>query len=307
LLTAADIEVSVPLPLFYCAQAVVGLLIARAIKLSTLAEMGRDWPTFAGGVLSVVGVSAALGWLLARLRILPGSAPVWGSFPGAATAMTLMAEGYGADVRLVAFMQYLRVVMVTVVATLVASVWTVTTPRAAQPIVWFPPVAWTSCMLTAVLALGCAAAGRAFRIPAGPLIVAMGAGAILQDAGVMRIELPPLLLAPAYLLVGWSIGGRFNRAILAHAAKALPKVAASILCLILACGGLAAALMRFAHVDALTAYLATSPGGADSVAIIAASTKVDAPFVMAMQTARFLFVLLAGPAIARFVASRVAK
>ena len=307
LLTAADIEVSVPLPLFYGAQAVVGLLIARAIKLSTLAEMGRDWPTFAGGVLSVVGVSAALGWLLARLRILPGSAPVWGSFPGAATAMTLMAEGYGADVRLVAFMQYLRVVMVTVVATLVASVWTVTTPRAAQPIVWFPPVAWTSCTLTAVLALGCAAAGRAFRIPAGPLIVAMGAGAILQDAGVMRIELPPLLLAPAYLLVGWSIGGRFNRAILAHAAKALPKVAASILCLILACGGLAAALMRFAHVDALTAYLATSPGGADSVAIIAASTPVDVPFIMGMQMARFLVVLFLGPAIARFVAARVRR
>ncbi len=171
--------------------------------------------------------------------------------------MTLMAEGYGADVRLVAFMQYLRVVMVTVVATLVASVWTVTTPHAAPPLVWFPPVAWTSCMLTAILAVGCAAAGRAFRIPAGALLVAMGAGAILQDAGVMRIELPPLLLAPAYLLVGWSIGGRFNRAILAHAAKAFPKVAASMLCLILACGGLAAALIRLAHVDALTAYLAT--------------------------------------------------
>jgi membrane AbrB-like protein len=307
LLTAADIEVSVPLPLFYGAQAVVGLLIARAIPLATLAEMGRDWPTFAGGVLSVVGVSACLGWLLARLQVLPGSTPVWGAFPGAATVMTLMAEAYGADVRLVAFMQYLRVVMVTVVATLVARVWTLTTPRAASPIVWFPPVAWASFTLTAMLALGCAAAGRAFRIPAGPLIVAIGAGALLQDAGLMRIELPPFLLAPAYLLVGWSIGGRFNRPILAHAAKAFPTVAASILCLILACGGLAAALMRFAHVDALTAYLATSPGGADSVAIIAASTKVDMPFIMAMQTARFLFVLLAGPAIARFVASRVAR
>lgn len=307
LLTAADIEVGVPLPLFYGAQAVVGFLIARALELSTLAEMGRGWPTLAGGVLSVVGVSAALGWLLARLQILPGSTPVWGSFPGAATAMTLMAEDYGADVRLVAFMQYLRVVMVTVVATLVARLWTVTTPRAAPSVVWFPPVAWPSFVATAILALSCAAAGRAFRIPAGPLIVAIGVGAMLQDAGVMRIELPPFVLAPAYLLVGWSIGGRFNRSILAHAAKAFPIVAASILCLILACGGLAAALMRLAHVDALTAYLATSPGGADSVAIIAASTKVDVPFIMAMQTARFLFVLFAGPAIARFVASRIAK
>lgn len=38
----------------------------------------------------------------------------------------------------------------------------------------------------------------------------------------------------------------------------------------------------------LTAYLATSPGGADSVAIIAASAHVEISFVMAMQLARFL-------------------
>ena len=46
---------------------------------------------------------------------------------------------------------------------------------------------------------------------------------------------------------------------------------------------------------------------ADSVAIIAASTKVDMPFVMSRQMARFLFVPFAGPAIAAAVASQVAK
>ena len=43
-------------------------------------------------------------------------------------------------------------------------------------------------------------------------------------------------------------------------------------------------------------------GGADSVAIIAASSQVDLPFVMAMQVARFMIVLLLGPALARAVA-----
>jgi uncharacterized protein len=58
-------------------------------------------------------------------------------------------------------------------------------------------------------------------------------------------------------------------------------------------------------IDPLTAYLATSPGGADSVAIIAASSRVDLSFVMALQTIRFVFLLLAGPAISRYVAGRV--
>jgi uncharacterized protein len=54
----------------------------------------------------------------------------------------------------------------------------------------------------------------------------------------------------------------------------------------------------------MTAYLAMSPGGADSVAIIAASSKVDVSFVMALQTARFVVVLLIGPSLARFIAER---
>jgi len=65
-------------------------------------------------------------------------------------------------------------------------------------------------------------------------------------------------------------------------------------------------LARAAHVDPMTAYLATSPGGMDSVAIIATETPVDVPFVMAMQGLRFFAVLLAGPALARLIAGRFA-
>jgi uncharacterized membrane protein AbrB (regulator of aidB expression) len=43
------------------------------------------------------------------------------------------------------------------------------------------------------------------------------------------------------------------------------------------------------------------------VALIAASSHVDAPFVMAMQTGRLLAVLAVGPAVARWVARRSAQ
>jgi len=70
---------------------------------------------------------------------------------------------------------------------------------------------------------------------------------------------------------------------------------------------LAFILVKTMNVDPLTAYLGTSPGGMDSVAIIAASSPVDLPFVMALQTMRFLIVLMAGPPLARFVASRLRR
>jgi uncharacterized protein len=301
-LSACDITVRVPRPPYYFAQAIVGCLIAHALPASILGEMHRDWPLFAATVLSVIVASTALGWLLTRLRVLPGTTAVWGSSPGAATAMTLMAEAYGADVRLVAFMQYVRVVFVAIVASVVARAFAISSGGTMPEIVWFPPIKPVAFVETLLLVVLGAAAGRVLRIPAGPLLVPLVAGIILQGAGLITIQLPPWLLVISYAFVGWSIGARFTRPILVYAAKVFPRVMLSTLTLIAVCCGFAAALVMVAGVDPLTAYLATSPGGADSVAIIAASSKVDLPFVMAMQAGRLFVVLLTGPSLTRFIA-----
>jgi membrane AbrB-like protein len=201
-------------------------------------------------------------------------------------------------------MQYLRVSLVAVVATVVARLWTRSAAGPVAGIIWFPPVAWASFAETLVLIGFGVASARFRRIPAGPLLVPLALGMILKDAGWLTIELPPWLLAISYALIGWSIGLGFNRAILVHAARALPRVVMSILVLLAVCGGLAALLVVAAGIDPLTAYLATSPGGADSAAIIAMASNVDVAFVMAMQTTRLILVLLIGPSIAGFIARR---
>ncbi len=306
LVSAFEGKLSVGRQPFFLAQALVGLMIARSIPLTVFDEIAREWPIFLGGILSTIVASNALGWLLARRQVLPGTTAIWGASPGAAAAMTLMAEAYGADVRLVAVMQYLRVVLVAVSASLVARIWT-TPGDVAADIVWFPTVAWGPLAATLAVAVVGATAGRLSRLPAGPLMLPLALGILLPHFGLLAIELPPWLLAISYGLVGWSIGLRFTRAILVHAARALPVLIASVLTLIALCGGFAAVLVKVAGLDPLTAFLATSPGGADSVAIIAASSNVDMAFVMAMQTARLIIVLATGPAIARFIARRIER
>jgi len=106
------------------AQAVIGCMIARSIPPAIIGEILHDWPLFLATVIAVIAASSTLGWLLTRWRVLPGTTAVWGSSPGAASAMMLMASAYGADIRLVAFMQYLRVLFVALLATIVARVWT---------------------------------------------------------------------------------------------------------------------------------------------------------------------------------------
>jgi membrane AbrB-like protein len=221
---------------------------------------------------------------------------------GAAAAMTLMSESYGADMRMVALMQYLRVVIVVVVSSIVAHFWVGTAASAAPAAPWFGATAWGPFAWTLVLTLLGAQLGQTLRLPAGSLLLPLAAGAVLQAGGWLSIELPRWFLALAYAGLGWTIGLRFTRDLLVHAARSLPVIIAAILALVLVCGGLAV-LLTCAGIDPLTAYLATSPGGADSVAIIAASSNVDVPFVIGLQTARLVIVILIGPSIARFMSA----
>jgi membrane AbrB-like protein len=176
---------------------------------------------------------------------------------------------------------------------------------AAADIAWFPPLHVLPFAETLAIAFLGGLIGRLARVPAGVFLVPMVLGAVLHSSGLVRLELPPWLLAVSYAFVGWSIGLGFSRDILAHAARALPQMLAASMVLILFAGALALILVKAFGIDPLIAYLATSPGGADSVAIIAASSRVDVSFVMALQTIRFLFLLLLGPAISRFVAARI--
>ncbi|MDR2613940.1 MAG: AbrB family transcriptional regulator [Candidatus Accumulibacter sp.] len=291
---------------FVVAQGIVGCLVARGITSEILVSLRDNWPLFVSVTFATLFACAGMGWILARRKVLPGTTAVWGCSPGGASVMTVMADDYGADMRLVAIMQYLRVVLVTLVATVVAHFWIGGAhPEHGVFSNWGGDVSWLDFAATLLLAGGVSLLANALKIPGGPLLAPLIVSSFLQAKGVMIITLPPWILAPAYITLGWSIGLRFDRRSLNQAAQALPSIAASIACLILACAAIALALTRITDIDPLTAYLATSPGGLDSIAIIAATSNVNIPFVMAFQTARLLLVIATGPALARFMAGRI--
>jgi membrane AbrB-like protein len=298
---SAGVTVKIARTPMAAAQAVIGCLVARSITPAIIGGFAHHWPLFLCVVALSVAASTAIGWLMSRLRIIPGTTAVWGMLPGAATVMMLMAEAYGADFRLVAFMQYLRVVMVAAAASLVALLF-VHGGGSRFAAGYFPPVDLHNFIATAAIALVGALAGIASRIPAGVLLGPLVLGAILSASGHVTIELPPALLIASYAIIGWNTGLRFTRDVLAAAARALPQIIVAIALLMGFCGLLAWLLVELLHIDPLTAYLATSPGGVDAAAIIAASTKVDISFVMALQLVRVILLLAMGPSLARWVA-----
>lgn len=296
--------VRIPTRLFIVAQAVLGCMIAQSLSPAILTPLLDDWPLVLLVLFATLAASGVSGWCLVRFSGLPGPTGAWGSSPGGASAMVAMAGDFGADVRLVAFMQYLRVLFVATAAAMVARIGLGDEAgHGSVALEWFPPLDWRF-LATLGIAVAGAWLGPRLRIPSGALLLPMIIGAALHSSGAMALQVPEWLLALAYTLIGWSVGLRFTRPIFLLALRTLPQMVASIAALMLFCGLLAWMLTRFLPVDLMTAYLATSPGGLDTVAIIAAGSRVDMSFVMAMQTLRLFTILLTGPAMARFISNR---
>ena len=157
---------------------------------------------------------------------------------------------------------------------------------------------WPMLGLTLLLAAALSRLGARLPLPGGSFLLPMAIGAAAVHGFGLQVMPPPLLKAVVFGIIGWAIGLRFSPALLGHAARVLPVVTLMIVVMILLNCGFAVVLSRFGGIDLLTAALATSPGGADAVAIIAAGVPVDVGFVMTMQTARLLIVLLLAPVLA---------
>lgn len=296
------IQLSVPRRFFGWGQGLLGCLMAQSLHPTQLGGVVAHWPEVVGTTLFLIAASSALGWWLMRRQVMPGTTAVWGMAPGAASAMVVMAEQYGADVRLVAFMQYTRVLAVTIVAALVARAAGAHAPVASGAVDWLALGAPADLLLTGALVLGGGWLARRLDIPGGAMVVPLVACVAVQLIWGASPALPPALMALAYAAIGWSVGLRFTQGVLLHALRALPQVMGAIGLLMLAGLASGAVLVFTMGLDPLSAYLATSPGGADSMAVIAATSAVETSFVMAMQLARFLMVLVAGPAISRWLA-----
>jgi len=306
-LSIGNISLRVPPLYFLLSQGVIGCMLGSYITPVILKEAVRDWPIFTGGVFSVIFAATFIGYYLARKQLVPGSTAIWGAAAGGAEAMVLMADACGADVRLVAVMQYMRVIFVSLTAALLAHI---IAPHHTSGFhqVLFPSFSVIGLLITLAIAFGGSFTARyILHIPSGGMLFPFIITIILQAFGLFSPVLPLWVLAIFYVLIGWNIGLRFTRAILLHALKLMPVLLASTFSLMGLCAVFAFGLSYFTGVDLLTAYLATSPGGADSVSIIAAGINVDQAFVMAYQSTRLLAVAVTGPFIASAVAKYLAK
>jgi membrane AbrB-like protein len=284
------------------ALALVGAAIGASFDLDALAALGERWAGVAVVILATLGASLAAGLALAAVTPLDRPTALLGLVAGGASGIVGMSDELGADARLVAFMQYARVLVVVLVAPVVVALFlggadgrAAATPGGAGLV--------ADLAYTAAACAGGVALARLARVPAGLVLLPMVLAALLSGSGVAAgARVPGLVQDIAFAVVGLQVGLRFTLATVRLARRILPAVLGAIAGLIVVCAALAAALQLMTGVTYADAYLATTPGGLYAVLATALDGGGEDPaFVLAVQALRLVVMVLAAPVVVRLL------
>ncbi|MFC9226999.1 AbrB family transcriptional regulator [Streptomyces hygroscopicus] len=307
-----------PAPANRASQALVGALMGSYLTPAALASAAPVALPLTVVTAATIGLSLAVAWLLARGGRVGRSSAVLGMVPGGSAAIVTCADELNADVRLVAFTQYLRVGLVATAAPLAAHWMTSASPAAGGH-----PAAGgggagsgllhlvagsdqlTGLATLAAITLAGSWAGRRLRVPTpllmGPMLVALAA----TLSGVVPGFAPVGVLRNiVFVLVGLDVGVRFTRRTLLRMRRLLPPILICMAAVCLGCAGLAWVFAGVTGTPFNDAYLATTPGGINAVLATAVSSHADVALVSTVQSLRLLVVLLATPLIVRLLAPR---
>jgi len=292
---------------FRAAQAVAGVSLGAYLQSEALRAV-------AGSILPVLLVSAATlalslaaGAILARTTPLDAPTAALGMIAGGASGIVGMSGELGADDRLVAFMQYLRVLVVVLVTPIGIAVF-FGGPHGdgggALPAAGTLGAPWEWALTGALALAGAWAAGRA-RLTAGVLLGPMVlTGAVVLAGLADGFAVPDLLGQVAFALIGLQVGLRFTPATVLLLGRLTVPVLLAIAGLLVASFGLAVLLDVTTSATLLDAYLATTPGGLYAVLAVAFGAGADTTFIVAVQSLRVVAMVLLAPLAVRWMLQR---
>lgn len=285
-------------PLYRAAQVVLGVTIGFVIRPDALWVLTSHWVGVLTVLLGTITVSVLAALALVRSTPIDNPTAQLGMVAGGASGIVSMSDDVGADARLVAAMQYVRVYLVIALLPWAAAVLpgqSVYGSLVARPagdhalLVGFGLLVASGAVTSGIL--------RVVRVPSGALLLPMffAAAFSLSVPQAISATLPGPLQDMALAVIGIQIGLQLTRESLRVIRRLLPALLLVMVILIIACAGLGVALSAITHRSPLDGYLATTPGGLYAVlGVVATSSNVDGAFITAIQTLRvFIMMLLA--------------
>jgi membrane AbrB-like protein len=290
---------------FRLGQTITGVALGTYLQSSTLTGLGSRWIPVIAVSLATLAVTIAAGIVLARIADVDRPTASMGMIAGGASGIVGMSDELGADDRLVAFMQYLRVLVITLLTPLIVPLAFGVHPHRAHGAPAGQPTLGSLSGWALLVGAGVIGArlGPRLRLPApallGPLILT---GVLSISGAIGSTQVAPLARELGFSLIGLRIGLGFERDTLRRMARLALPVAVAIAFLLVACFGLGLLLEPTANVSLLDGYLATTPGGLYAVLAIAFGANANTTFILAVQGLRLLVMVLLAPLAVRRLA-----
>ena len=223
-----------------------------------------------------------------------------GSIPGASASLVAMSEEMGADAIAVALLQCLRIIMVSMIMPIVASFYiTDTNPiligvldenniSTSLPL----PINLT---ILSVVAIGAIKLGNKINLPSNLFLAPFLSSLVFISFFPYQITIPHSIFCGGLLLLGLSIGVRFETQVVKKLAKALFLEILLVSLLIGICFLAGYAFHVATQVDTMTALLGSTPGAINAMMATVLELGGNSSMVLTMQMSRMLLILLLTP------------
>jgi uncharacterized protein len=282
-----------PKPVQQVTVLLAGVGMGSGLTPGTLHTLTRYPLSLGLMAMALIGMTAASYAVLLRSQGFSRQTALYSAVPGALSYVFLVASGSGADLARVAVVQVFRIFVLMAIVPIAARV------GIGAPNLRFvaDPVLITAALLALGGVLGFAA--QRAGVPNGMLYAGIVVSASAHALGFAPGRLAPGLQVIAQTLVGAWVGSRFigfDWRLLRQLVLAAAAAFAAAFAVATAFAALASTVVGAPFADALVAF---APGGLEAMTMMAFALGLDPLFVGAHHIARFFFISLALPLVAR--------
>lgn len=297
--TAAAALAGLPIGLNRVSREIAFLLLGISIGSSATPEIvaqAQAWPgSFALLIASIAATMVASSAYLVRVHGWDRTTARCASMPGAFSAVVVIAADSSADLPRVILAQSLRVFTLVALMPPILALTNAHPPGVAAVIHPAPMNSAVEMVMVFVAGGVLAAVLTLLRVPAGTLLGAMSASAVLHTADIVHGRFPQPLIIIGFVATGAVIGIRFRGTTLQTVLRTLPGATISILlALVLSAlfAGIGAWLLDLSFGQLWLAY---APGGVEAMAAMSLVLNLEPAFVGAHHILRILGLNLVAP------------
>jgi hypothetical protein len=285
----------------------IGILLGAVVTPETLRGVAT-WPaSIAVLMVTALGMIVATTSYLRVVHRWDRLSALMGASPGSMAQVLVLSTELGADLRAVAIVQTMRVLLLTV--GLPGGLALFGLAAAGMPLPRGPAAGSSLGELAVLVALSTALALaiQRLRFPGGLLFGAMAGSALLHGSGTVQAVLPWWIGSAGVIVLGAVAGARFAntswRTVIGYLGAGFGSFAVSLAVATLG----VLVVTRFGAFPIANVVVAFAPGAQDTMMVLALALHLDPVYVGAHHLARFLVVTFSIAWAARRMAGRKPK